>query len=832
MNGVELLAPAGNWEAFEAAIENGADAVYIGGKSFSARALAANFNDSEIKDAVRYAHIRGKKVFLAMNTLIFENELQKALEVAAKAYEYGVDALILQDIGFSSAINSFIPDLRLHASTQMTIYDTEGINILKKMGFNRVVLARELSIEEIREIVDVARKLDIEVEVFAHGALCISYSGQCLMSSFIGGRSGNRGCCAQPCRLRYKLACTKDNSHHESRAALEKSPLSSYIMSPKDICALDILPQLINSGVTSLKIEGRMKSPEYVAVVTSIYRKYIDKIINLHNISQNQYVTGTANDLYKVDDEDRYRLFQIFNRGGFSKGYLEGKKSYSMMCFEKPKNWGIFLGTVVGLCKGTYRIKVKLDDDIEIGDGIEVWTGDNEDPSVVVTYIREKDKAVKSAQKGQIVEIGDIKDKSKIREGQKIYKTSSKKLLKEARLSFERCTAQCVPLKAHAILVRNKPATLIVSDYDGNEEIILSNAYPQDADAKPVTKTMIESWVRKTGGTPYFIKSFTAEIGEGLTIPALVINGMRRDALAKIDEKRARVIRANVSIPSVNCLSDIILPQKTEKNNTVEKPAISIFVNTISKAFDDLGNSLVQADAIYIPFGEIVKGNNLNLLEKARNRGANICVHIPVVAKNDYISLLKKYLPILRNKGFVKISVGNISTLEFVSTIGGFEIFCDYSFNAVNSLTVLSLISKGACSVCVSPEAKHEQLQGLMRVANYCEYIVYGKIPLMTTEYCPVNAVMFYQKSNDCRKYCFGKEHYLIDEKGRKFKIVKDPLSCRNMILSNKPLDFVDDIESMKLERFKSLKLMFWEEDLIKMNDIILKARRVFMNER
>lgn len=817
MNSVELLAPAGSWEAFVAAIENGADAVYIGGKNFSARALAVNFDDNEIKKAVEYAHIRGKKVFLAMNTLIYENEMQKALEEAAKAYEYGVDALILQDIGFSSAVKYFIPDMPLHASTQMTIYDAEGINFLKKMGFNRAVLSRELSIDDIKYISSIAKMNNIEIEVFAHGALCISYSGQCLLSSFIGGRSGNRGCCAQPCRLRYKLCIDENAAVEGKKQTVENQLFNGYIMSPKDICSLDVLPQLINSGISSLKIEGRMKSAEYVAVVTSIYRKYINKIVHMNESK------------YEVDDKDRYKLLQIFNRGGFSKGYLEGKKSHTMMCFEKPKNWGVFLGTVEGLCVGTDRIRIKIADSLEIGDGIEVWTGENEDPSVVVSYIRYKNKPVKYAGKKQIVEIGDIKDKSKIKEGQKVYKTSSKALLKEARESFERATAPCVPLKAHMVFVKHKPVTLIVSDYDGNEAIVSSEVFPEKAEFKPVTNMMLESWVRKTGGTPYFIESFTLENDEGLTIPASVINRIRREALNKIDKMRACIDRSKVCIESIAGIRDKIFNQINRGNNFVDTPEITVFVNSISKAFDNDGYKLVDADTIYIPFSETVNKDNLNLLERAIERGADVCVHIPAIARDNYCSLIKNYMIRLSDKGLTKVCVGNIGTLELVCSFTSFKILCEHTFNAANSFTVLSLIQKGACRVCISPEVKNQQLQQLMSVSGFCEYVVYGKIPLMTTEYCPVNACMNYHndKQNTCRNYCIGKEYSLIDEKGRKFEMQKDPLACRNIILSNKPIDLIDDIDNLKLNKFKSLKFIFWDEDLKKMNDIIGKARRV-----
>ena len=255
---VELLAPAGTYEAFLAAVENGANAVYMGGKLFNARANATNFDINELKNIVEYAHLRNVKVHITMNTLLDDVEINEALEFAYEIYEIGVDAVIVQDIGLARVLHKYVPNLELHASTQLSIHSLEGVNELAKVGFSRVVLARELSIDEIKYIVENTKT---EIEIFAHGAQCISYSGQCLMSSMIGDRSGNRGKCAQPCRLPYKL--------------IKNSGVmgNGYLLSPKDLSTIDILQEIPN--VASLKIEGRMKSPEYVAVVVSTYRKYL-----------------------------------------------------------------------------------------------------------------------------------------------------------------------------------------------------------------------------------------------------------------------------------------------------------------------------------------------------------------------------------------------------------------------------------------------------------------------------------------------------------------------------------------------------------------------------
>lgn len=305
----ELLSPVGDFECLKAAVQNGADAVYFGASQFSARASAKNFDLEELKNAIEYAKLRNVKTNLTLNTLIKNDEFEDAVFLASKAYEFGIDAIIVQDLGLAKFLINNFHDLHIHASTQMTVHNLEGVKLLEKLGFKRVVLARELSSLEIKQICE---NSDIEIEAFVHGALCMSYSGRCLFSSMIGGRSGNRGKCAQPCRLPYELVC--DNN------VLDKG----YLLSPRDLCSLEFLPELVNSGVKCYKIEGRMKTPEYVATVTRIYRKYLDKIIN--------------NEPYIIYNKDKKDLMQVFNRGNFSSGHFSSSENKDLVYSEKSNN--------------------------------------------------------------------------------------------------------------------------------------------------------------------------------------------------------------------------------------------------------------------------------------------------------------------------------------------------------------------------------------------------------------------------------------------------------------------------------------------------------------
>ncbi len=301
MNKIELLAPAGNMECLKAAALSGADAVYLAGKLFGARSYADNFSDEELLDAVSYCHLRGVKVYVTVNTLISDREIKSVMEYLKMLNEIGVDAVIVQDFGLCSLIKDNFPNLPIHGSTQMTVHSASGVRALENMGVSQVVLSRELSLEEIKNI---KSETNAKLEVFAHGALCMCYSGQCLMSSVLGGRSGNRGKCAQPCRLEYKI---NDN------------PEKGYYLSLKDLCALNHINELIEIGISSLKIEGRMKGSEYVSTVVGIYRKYID-----------------SGEIPKKEDLER--LDRIFYRGGLTDGYLANKKGKEMFCFNKPDN--------------------------------------------------------------------------------------------------------------------------------------------------------------------------------------------------------------------------------------------------------------------------------------------------------------------------------------------------------------------------------------------------------------------------------------------------------------------------------------------------------------
>lgn len=388
MTKVELLAPVGDWNCLKAAVQNGADAVYFGVEQFNARMYAANFNVEDMKQVIEYCKLRNVKTNLTLNTLLENCEFDNAVDLAKEAYKTGVDAIIVQDLGLAKYLIDNIPGLPIHASTQMTVHNLQGVLKLEKLGFDRVVLSRELSCEEIEYI---CKNCKVEIETFIHGALCICYSGQCLFSSVVGGRSGNRGKCAGPCRLPYELI--SENAETHERKSIDKG----YLLSTKDLCGIAYLPRLVQAGVKCFKIEGRMKSPEYVATVTRIYRKYIDMVLNNYD--------------FIIDEKDINDLMQVFNRGGFSDGHLDSKHNRNLIFPEKPSNMGIYLGTIKKYNSNKGHITLQLEEDLELGDSISV---SNEASKYLVSELMIKNVNQKKVSANTEVTIGRMKAISKL----------------------------------------------------------------------------------------------------------------------------------------------------------------------------------------------------------------------------------------------------------------------------------------------------------------------------------------------------------------------------------------------------------------------------------
>ena len=497
----ELLSPVGSMDAMYAAIEAGCDAIYIGGKKFGARAFSLNFTLDEIEYVVKYAHLYDVKVYVTVNTLIYDNEIDDCLDYLKSLHKIGVDAVIMQDLGMIDLTRKVLPNLEIHISTQAHIHNLDGVKILESLGIKRTVLARETSIDEIKHIKE---NSNIDLEIFVAGALCISYSGNCLMSSLIGGRSGNRGMCAGSCRLPYDLIDNKGNIVSKDK----------YLLSTKDLNTLEYIGDLIDLGVASFKIEGRMKSPEYVYVITRLYRKAIDSYLENGKVS--------------IDNDELNNLKKVFNRG-FTKGFLFNTKNNDLVNTERPNHMGVRIGKIINYNKG--YADIKLEDTLSINDGIRVLG--STDTGMIVTSIYKNRNMVKEAYKGDVISIklDDVKKDSII------LKTKDSKLINEIDNIINSKQRKVLidmvfnaSIDSMSLEVKYKD---IVVKLDGNK--------PSKAINRSMTKDDILKQISKLGDTPYKINKIDINLEDGLFINIKDINELRRNVIDELNRKRLEI---------------------------------------------------------------------------------------------------------------------------------------------------------------------------------------------------------------------------------------------------------------------------------------------------
>lgn len=772
----ELLIPAGGIPQLIAAVENGADAVYLGGNAFNARINADNFDIESMEKAVDFCHLRGVKVYVTLNTLMRDNQLEPALNYAKNLYKIGVDALIIQDLGLGQLIRETMPDFEMHLSTQGTIFGVGGANTAKSLGYSRVVLAREMSLEEIK---NVCEKSQIETEVFVHGALCFCFSGQCQLSRTFGGRSGNQGVCAQPCRLPYKLVGRNDTKE-------EKIPLSDknpkdfrtdfekkHHLSPKDLSLLDHLDELIKIGVNSLKVEGRLKSPEYVATVTRIYRKYIDEFCK--------------NGSYNVSDADRKDLLQIFNRGNFTDAYLRGESDENLMAFEFPKNQGVYIGEVKSIkkIKSIYTLKISADatKQLSAGDVIEARfnneSGNLETESTLITYIEHRKRNNKnkdfeksthkqqSAVYGEVV-VGDFSKPIPI--GAKIYRVISKELSERAQESYKNLSMEA------GRYVRTTGLNMKL--YTNSERIFLEGdieAAPncginQSMKIKPITVSSaiqgelspresldkIKNNIGKLGGTPFHLSKIEIESEIPMAIKISDINALRRELVAALEKeiissyKRSVLIEDNSPGMRVNSsqseMDGIGKPSTTAKDVAIDMEHATGAKDSIEVYFYSLNDFLASTEppktsnkVAILPVADILLKElpMQELQDKVMEKGYQDWIpyisNVSLGRENDIIeSKLAEAVEIAKYQG---IYLGNLEWQEIFST-SGCKLYGDFGLNCYNSKTRKLLRDIGFLHVEPSSETYDEKN---------------GAYPLMTAEHQIAANVLIDRKNVEMR---------------------------------------------------------------------------------
>ncbi len=775
-NKLELLAPAGSWEAMVAAIQNGADAIYMGGAKFNARRQASNFDNEALRKAVEYAHLYGVRVYITLNTLIKEKEWEELKAFIPVLEEYRVDGIIVQDLGVAGYIAQNHPNLFLHASTQMTIHQLEGVQLLEEMGFDRVIFARELSLNELKFISD---NSDMELETFVHGALCVSYSGQCLMSSMLGGRSGNRGMCAQPCRLAYTLNKQKDPDAQQM-----------YHISTKDISTIDFLDEILAAGVTSFKLEGRMKRPEYVVVVTREYRKALDSILE----------TGK----YQDSETSKKELEQIFNRGGFSKGYYYGTDHSNLTASEKPNHWGTYLGTAAKIDKG--MVWIDLEEDLEIGDGIEFWSQNHgsmkrENKGQSVSSILFRGKQVDQGKKGQLVGVSSsIRPES----GTKVYRTSKASQLNIAKESFQNPYGRIIPITADVTTKIDGNPILVFRDSQGREGKAIGEQVVQKAMKRALDRQTLWEQLGRLGDTPFDLQSLDWDVDDNVFLPVSVLNQLRRDAaedlkknrIAYYDERASKEVDDTVqptqsvqlvqSRQSEHSMKSTLSSQKGHKS--YNRTLLNGYVDRL-----DVDSSLLHGiDTLsFAPSSFSYKLEMMQDQVKAiQESGIPVRLVLPTITRMDDMTLLRN-LPDTFWSMFDDYQIGNIGQIKLLQDKGIYECFGSHTLNVTNAFAMDQLSTLGLKGITLSPELTLAEIRDIMKKTSMpWEILVYGRLVLMNLEYCPQS-----QGKNNCSNCKFMGEHTLTDRKGYTFPVRKKRIShCYSELLNSQPIFLADQM--------------------------------------
>lgn len=762
----ELLAPVGSFDALKAAVQNGANAVYLGGKEFSARASANNFDREELKEAVNYAHIRNVKVFVTANTLIKQNEIDDFLNYIKYLYDIDVDAVILQDIGMAKLIKNVLPDFELHASTQMVAHSLEDTLYLQNLGFDRVVLARELNIDEIEYI---CKNTNVDIEIFVHGALCVCYSGQCLMSSMIGNRSGNRGRCAQPCRQKYELIDINSGQVINTEG--------DYLLSPRDLNTIEEIDRVIEAGVHSLKVEGRMKRPEYVATVISSYRETIDKYVNEKKVN--------------VSNETINNLYTIFNRK-FTKGYLLGEVGEDVMNRNRPNNVGLYIGKVIDYNRKSKRLKIKLENTLKKGDGINLGGG------TIGRIIKQNNVISDRGETGELIELDFVGEAKK---GQIVYKTSDSDLLNTIRKSFEEDIENIkVPIDAIVKLKLGEQPKLVLKDGYKNEITVTNDKLVEKAMKVPLGEDKIISQIKKLGNTAYVLRNIEVDIDEDISLPISILNQLRRDAIDKLNNERSIIKNRKFKGNVVEYTPKIVKEEKDIK--------LRVKVKNIEQLKAVLNYNI---DAVYY--------EDINTLEEAISICSNnikLIYSPPRILRNKDYSILNK-LSEIKN---MSIQAGNLGCVNLYK---GKDLYIDSYLNSFNSETIDHYKSEGANTICISQELNLTEIKDmLIHTDSEIESIVYGYTPLMISEYCPMGVLVRNCKKDKRSSVCNKSLYALKDSKEGIYRLGQD-IFCRTSIYNPKPLCVLEDLRELKSSNINIFRLDFTFETKEKI-DVVVEA--------
>lgn len=767
---VEILAPAGSMECLKAAIAAGADAVYTGGALFGARAYAHNLTEEELLEAIDYVHLHGRRLYLTVNTLIKDREMEKQMyDYLLPYYRQGLDAVIVQDIGLFRFIRKHFPDLPIHASTQMTLTGVDGAKFLEKEGAQRIVTSRELSMAEVKKIAD---ETELEIESFVHGALCYCYSGQCLFSSFIGGRSGNRGQCAQPCRLLY-------------RTPEAKRP--QYLLSLKDICTLELIPEMIESGIYSFKIEGRMKKPEYAAAVAFQYRKYADLYLKYYEeCPAEEDPAAYAMKKYRVREEDRQMLLDLYNRGGFHTGYYHTQNGREMISLNRPNHAGV--PAVKVLAKKGRNVTAKALTDLYPQDIIELPMRKGREKADNYTC---KD----AVRKGMNVQIPVFADTPFKRDEiwMRTRNSTSIDTLREEFVNGKIKERICGTFR----LYPQEKATLTVKCRDA--EITVAGEKAQEALSQPMSRERIEKQLRKTGNTEFEFSFLKAEIGEKVFLPMQSLNELRREALETLEKVICEKYRRSGEVKD---------PEEDKTELSMEEEILSGWTASVRTAeqmeviLEEEAIGRIYADCTMFPrIWE--KDSYVEWITKVHAAGKEIYLVMPYIFRERTRKQYEAAYNRIFGAGWDGILIANYESFAFLKEHGYTgRIMTDYNLYEFNQESRKFWKEKGVFEFTAPVELTERELQDL-RVKDG-EVIVYGYLPMMISAGC-------IQKTT---RGCLKKSgQTTITDRYRNPFVVKNECDyCYNILYNYVPLYLGDRMEEVYQIGPGRIRLMFTTE--------------------
>lgn len=802
---VELLAPAGDWDCMRAAVANGADAIFFGVEKFNARARANNFRMDELPEIMAFLHSYGVKGFLTFNILVFENELVEAKELIDACVDAGVDAVIVQDLGLVKLIREISPDFPIHGSTQMTITSPEAVEFTKPFNMERVVLGRENNLKQIQKIGEQAK---LPMEVFVHGALCVSYSGQCLTSEMWGGRSANRGECAQACRLPYDLIVDG-----------EPKPMGdvAYLLSPKDLAAIDLMPELIEAGVTSFKIEGRLKSPEYVANVVSKYRKAIDR-----------YFDGED---ARPSKEEVRELQQSFSRG-FTHGFLEGTNNKQLVEGTFPKSRGVYLGRVEQILRD--GVVCRLEAPLKRGDGIVFDAGDptkQEEGGRVYDVRRKGVKIEGEAQEGWIIDIvpgrSDV-DLRKVHVGDRIWKTSDPALDKRLRQTFETDK----PYRVFPVHVRvsgrpGQPLSTWWTDVQKGTTVQVDSELELDiAQKRPLNQELLEEQLGRLGGTVFQLEQLDVELYGDVIVPIRELNSIRRRAVELLAGERPKppvyVKRA------VEVYGDAAVPASPVARGEAKLTALCRSLPQVQAALE-AGVEMIYADFEFIKqFPAAV--------EAVRAAGKQIALATPRIhmpGENGYHNNILRLQPdavLVRNTGALYYYLRH--RMENPGAANP-RLIGDFSLNIANHKAVDLFTEVGCDIVTPSYDLNIQQMVDLLCKADTAklEIVIHQHLPMFHTEHCVY--CTFLSEGTDytnCGRPCEEHRASLQDRIGMSHPVRVDE-GCRNTVynaIEQSGAEYLANFMELGVSRYR---VEFLEETPEKVHEVIDLYNRALRGE-